>query len=164
MIIPFEMYDIDTSQPRVSGESQFSISQSCMGTSILKLGSWLVLSLAAMSNRRQFSLSDAGVHADQFSSAHYRPKFAQTLGKSTCHCQAIQLRLAFVLWIHLTVFNILREVVITPNSAWGGEGSLGCGIGYGYLHRIPVKGEGERSHHENVCSKVSSLSHYYECC
>ena len=22
--------------------------------------------------------------------------------------------------------------------AWGGEGSLGCGIGYGYLHRIPL--------------------------
>ncbi|XP_072927258.1 Golgi reassembly-stacking protein 2-like isoform X3 [Hemitrygon akajei] len=31
-----------------------------------------------------------------------------------------------------------REVIITPNSAWGGEGSLGCGIGYGYLHRIPI--------------------------
>jgi hypothetical protein len=30
-----------------------------------------------------------------------------------------------------------REVTITPNSAWGGEGLLGCGIGYGYLHRIP---------------------------
>ncbi|XP_051835335.1 Golgi reassembly-stacking protein 1 isoform X2 [Antechinus flavipes] len=31
-----------------------------------------------------------------------------------------------------------REVVVTPNGAWGGEGSLGCGIGYGYLHRIPT--------------------------
>ncbi|KAL4216988.1 Golgi reassembly-stacking protein 1 [Mactra antiquata] len=30
-----------------------------------------------------------------------------------------------------------REVTITPNTSWGGEGSLGCGIGYGYLHRIP---------------------------
>merc|ERR1712210_315210 len=29
-------------------------------------------------------------------------------------------------------------VSITPNGAWGGEGSLGCGIGYGYLHRIPT--------------------------
>ena len=29
-------------------------------------------------------------------------------------------------------------MTITPNGAWGGEGSLGCGIGYGYLHRIPV--------------------------
>ena len=25
---------------------------------------------------------------------------------------------------------------ITPNVAWGGEGSLGCGIGYGYLHSL----------------------------
>ena len=33
-----------------------------------------------------------------------------------------------------------NQVVLTPNSAWGGEGSLGCGIGYGYLHRIPVEG------------------------
>ncbi|XP_050294799.1 Golgi reassembly-stacking protein 2 [Anthonomus grandis grandis] len=31
-----------------------------------------------------------------------------------------------------------REVTITPNSRWGGEGLLGCGIGYGYLHRIPL--------------------------
>ena len=29
------------------------------------------------------------------------------------------------------------QVSITPNSDWGGDGSLGCGIGYGYLHRIP---------------------------
>ena len=29
--------------------------------------------------------------------------------------------------------------MLTPNSGWGGEGSLGCGIGFGYLHRIPVK-------------------------
>ena len=31
------------------------------------------------------------------------------------------------------------QVTITPNGAWGGEGSLGCGIGYGYLHRIPIE-------------------------
>eukprot|EP00794_Sanderia_malayensis_P017434 gene17434-19178_t len=41
------------------------------------------------------------------------------------------------------VYNIetdgCREVNITPNSNWGGDGSLGCGIGYGYLHRIPVR-------------------------
>lgn len=32
-----------------------------------------------------------------------------------------------------------REVVITPNTKWGGEGSLGAGIGFGYLHRIPIR-------------------------
>lgn len=35
-----------------------------------------------------------------------------------------------------------REVTVTPNAAWGGEGSLGCGIGYGYLHRIPTQPSG----------------------
>lgn len=41
------------------------------------------------------------------------------------------------------VYNVdddaCREVTIKPHSKWGGEGSLGCGIGYGYLHRIPVR-------------------------
>ncbi|CAF3614422.1 unnamed protein product [Rotaria sp. Silwood1] len=32
-----------------------------------------------------------------------------------------------------------REINLTPNIGWGGEGSLGCGIGYGYLHRIPLR-------------------------
>ncbi|KAM4718538.1 Golgi reassembly-stacking protein 2-like isoform 2-T2 [Anableps anableps] len=43
--------------------------------------------------------------------------------------------------LKLLVYNMqtdqCREIVVTPNGAWGGEGSLGCGIGYGYLHRIP---------------------------
>ena len=32
-----------------------------------------------------------------------------------------------------------REVTIAPNGAWGGEGSIGCGIGHGCLHRIPTE-------------------------
>lgn len=47
--------------------------------------------------------------------------------------------------LKLYVYNLnsdsCREVTLTPNSAWGGEGSLGCGIGYGYLHRIPTQKE-----------------------
>ncbi|CAB1326797.1 unnamed protein product [Coregonus sp. 'balchen'] len=42
------------------------------------------------------------------------------------------------LLIYNTETDACREVVVTPNGAWGGEGSLGCGIGYGYLHRIPT--------------------------
>uniref|UniRef100_A0A671Y6Z9 Golgi reassembly stacking protein 1a n=2 Tax=Sparus aurata TaxID=8175 RepID=A0A671Y6Z9_SPAAU len=42
------------------------------------------------------------------------------------------------LLVYNTQTDTCREVVVTPNGAWGGEGSLGCGIGYGYLHRIPV--------------------------
>ncbi|XP_077364655.1 Golgi reassembly-stacking protein 1-like isoform X2 [Festucalex cinctus] len=44
--------------------------------------------------------------------------------------------------LKLLVYNTqserCREVMVIPNGAWGGEGSLGCGIGYGYLHRIPT--------------------------
>jgi len=43
------------------------------------------------------------------------------------------------LYVYNTEMDRCREVTITPNSAWGGEGSLGCGIGYGYLHRIPSR-------------------------
>lgn len=45
--------------------------------------------------------------------------------------------------LKLYVYNVdsdtCREVTIIPNRNWGGEGSLGCGIGYGYLHRIPTR-------------------------
>ncbi|XP_077124793.1 Golgi reassembly-stacking protein 1 [Ranitomeya variabilis] len=41
------------------------------------------------------------------------------------------------LLVYNTETDSCREVYVTPNGAWGGEGSLGCGIGYGYLHRIP---------------------------
>ncbi|XP_061569204.1 Golgi reassembly-stacking protein 1-like isoform X2 [Cololabis saira] len=43
------------------------------------------------------------------------------------------------LLVYNTQSDQCREVVVTPNGAWGGEGSLGCGIGYGYLHRIPSR-------------------------
>lgn len=42
------------------------------------------------------------------------------------------------LYVYNSEMDSCREVLLTPNSEWGGEGSLGCGIGYGYLHRIPV--------------------------
>ncbi|GLV38779.1 Grasp65 [Carabus blaptoides fortunei] len=43
------------------------------------------------------------------------------------------------LYVYNTVDDSCREVAITPNLSWGGNGSLGCGIGYGYLHRIPIR-------------------------
>ncbi|KAM3607530.1 uncharacterized protein V6R79_009231 [Siganus canaliculatus] len=50
------------------------------------------------------------------------------------------------LYVYNTDTDNCREVLITPNSDWGGEGSLGCNIGYGYLHRIPTlpTAEGKR--------------------
>ncbi|XP_069770972.1 Golgi reassembly-stacking protein 1-like isoform X2 [Narcine bancroftii] len=41
------------------------------------------------------------------------------------------------LLVYNSATDSTRDVLVTPNGAWGGEGSLGCGIGYGYLHRIP---------------------------
>eukprot|EP00051_Salpingoeca_urceolata_P013674 m.172612 g.172612 ORF g.172612 m.172612 type:complete len:374 (-) comp17860_c0_seq1:277-1398(-) len=50
--------------------------------------------------------------------------------------------------LRLYVYNAeddrCRDVTITPNDAWGGDGSLGCGIGYGYLHRIPRRDPAQR--------------------
>lgn len=43
------------------------------------------------------------------------------------------------MYVYNTEDDACREVTIKPNTKWGGEGSLGCGIGYGYLHRIPVR-------------------------
>ncbi|CAG5119188.1 unnamed protein product [Candidula unifasciata] len=46
---------------------------------------------------------------------------------------------ALKLYVYNTESDSCREVTITPNKAWGGKGSLGCNIGYGYLHRIPKR-------------------------
>ena len=44
--------------------------------------------------------------------------------------------------LSLSVYNAdtetVREVILTPKRGWGGEGLLGCGIGTGVLHRIPM--------------------------
>lgn len=41
------------------------------------------------------------------------------------------------LYVYNSDFDHTREVVIVPNREWGGEGLLGCGVGFGLLHRIP---------------------------
>ncbi len=43
------------------------------------------------------------------------------------------------LYVYNSDNDSTREINLTPNIGWGGEGSLGCGIGYGYLHRIPFR-------------------------
>lgn len=43
------------------------------------------------------------------------------------------------LYVYNSESDMTREVTLTPNAQWGGEGSLGSGIGYGYLHRIPIR-------------------------
>ncbi|XP_051990148.1 Golgi reassembly-stacking protein 1-like [Xyrauchen texanus] len=60
------------------------------------------------------------------------------------------------LLVYNTETDKCREVVVTPNGAWGGEGSLGCGIGYGYLHRIPARPDSPKS--ENVSPHISPVA------
>ncbi|XP_017261889.1 Golgi reassembly-stacking protein 1 [Kryptolebias marmoratus] len=72
---------------------------------------------------------------------------------------------ALKLLVYNTHSDRCREVVVTPNGAWGGEGSLGCGIGYGYLHRIPTHPIQPHVHNKSVLQpragseEVASLGH-----
>ncbi|KAM9337184.1 Golgi reassembly-stacking protein 1-like [Symphorus nematophorus] len=58
------------------------------------------------------------------------------------------------LLVYNTQTDQCREVVVTPNGAWGGEGSLGCGIGYGYLHRIPSRPTQPTTHNKTVLQSM----------
>ncbi|XP_062235749.1 Golgi reassembly-stacking protein 1-like [Platichthys flesus] len=58
------------------------------------------------------------------------------------------------LLVYNTQTDQCREVVVTPNGAWGGEGSLGCGIGYGYLHRIPNRPVQPPNQNESVLQSM----------
>ncbi|CAH8299194.1 unnamed protein product, partial [Schistosoma turkestanicum] len=42
------------------------------------------------------------------------------------------------LYVYNSQLDSCREVHLKPDSNWGGNGLLGCDIGYGYLHRIPT--------------------------
>lgn len=35
-------------------------------------------------------------------------------------------------------YDVTREVTLQPSREWGGEGALGCVLGYGALHRLPA--------------------------
>ncbi|KAH8676623.1 GRASP55/65 PDZ-like domain-containing protein [Tricladium varicosporioides] len=42
------------------------------------------------------------------------------------------------LYIYNNEYDVTREVTIHPSRDWGGEGALGCVLGYGALHRLPA--------------------------
>lgn len=42
------------------------------------------------------------------------------------------------LFVYNNEYNVTREVTIQPSRGWGGEGALGCILGYGALHRLPA--------------------------
>ncbi|KAF9583150.1 Golgi reassembly-stacking protein 2 [Lunasporangiospora selenospora] len=56
--------------------------------------------------------------------------------------------------LRLHVYNLetdhVREIVIVPSEEWGGEGLLGCDVGYGYLHRLPKQGSGGQQGSEPI--------------
>ena len=45
---------------------------------------------------------------------------------------------ALRLWVYNHEYDVTRLVTITPAKNWGGEGALGCVLGYGALHRVPA--------------------------
>jgi|EP01046_Picozoa_sp_COSAG06_P020000 hypothetical protein len=42
-------------------------------------------------------------------------------------------------YVYSVSTDSVREVSITPNPSWGGDGMLGCDIGRGILHRLPFQ-------------------------
>lgn len=43
-----------------------------------------------------------------------------------------------VLYAYNHEYDVVRPVTMIPNDQWGGKGLLGCGVGYGLLHRLPI--------------------------
>ena len=56
-------------------------------------------------------------------------------GEIVAHNEGRPLRL-YVYSVHS---EAVREVIITPDRGWGGDGCLGCGVGAGYLHTLPPR-------------------------
>lgn len=42
------------------------------------------------------------------------------------------------LFVYNHEFDVTRLVSITPARGWGGDGALGCVLGFGALHRVPA--------------------------
>ncbi|KAH8720314.1 Uncharacterized protein HC256_000712 [Beauveria bassiana] len=42
------------------------------------------------------------------------------------------------LHVYNNEFDVTREVTIQPSREWGGNGAIGCTLGYGALHRLPA--------------------------
>lgn len=45
---------------------------------------------------------------------------------------------ALRLFVYNHEYDVTRMVTITPAKNWGGDGALGCVLGYGALHRVPA--------------------------
>jgi len=43
------------------------------------------------------------------------------------------------LWAYNVDQETAREVALTPNRGWGGQGMLGCDVSFGYFNKIPMR-------------------------
>lgn len=42
------------------------------------------------------------------------------------------------LYVYNNEYDVTRMITITPTRGWGGDGALGCVLGFGALHRVPA--------------------------
>ena len=42
------------------------------------------------------------------------------------------------LYVYNHEYDVTRTITITPTRTWGGDGALGCVLGFGALHRLPA--------------------------
>ncbi|TQS35515.1 hypothetical protein Golomagni_04064 [Golovinomyces magnicellulatus] len=76
------------------------------------------------------------------------------------------------LYVYNNEFDVTREVTVNPIRDWGGEGALGCVLGFGALHRLPaplsepIAGPGETLFEteslQNPGENIESASIQYE--
>ncbi|KAL6078672.1 Golgi reassembly-stacking protein 1 [Balamuthia mandrillaris] len=68
--------------------------------------------------------------------------------------------------LQLFVYNVrldnVRLVTITPRRGWGGSGCLGCGVGYGYLHRIPFGEEATKTVEEEPIEPLQAANSSFD--
>ncbi|CAB3361368.1 Hypothetical predicted protein [Cloeon dipterum] len=64
---------------------------------------------------------------------------------------------ALSLYVYNSEDDACRQLTLIPNRIWGGEGSLGCGIAFGYLHRIPIRRQQPQQH--QLAPKTPSPEH-----
>jgi len=61
------------------------------------------------------------------------------------------------LYVYSSKTNRVRLVDIQPNRTWGGNGCLGCDVGYGYIHRIPSPPLEETPPPQSITPKPTSI-------
>lgn len=72
-------------------------------------------------------------HHNDLRRAQHEQQQQQDQKEDVVHSQA-----ELELFVYNADYDTLRAVRIRPTTNWGGSGLLGCGVGYGLLHRLPA--------------------------